>query len=423
MWMNFRGMFESIFGKGGGSQKIAKQMDGYFKTLTAYDPVFTTWDGRLYETLLVRASIDAVARHASKLSVDVLGGAKQKLRSKIRSGPNGFQTWSQFFYRLATILEMQTTAFIVPVLDDALATVGYFPVLPSKCTIIDVNGEPWVKYEFRTGQTGYVELERCGVMTKHQYQDDLFGAKNGPLGPTMELLHVQNQGIQQGIKNAATFRFMARVNNMIDADDLAKERRRFNEKNLQDESGGILLFPTEYSEIKQLEQKPFSLDADQQKIIETNVFYYFGVNEDVLMNRAVGDQWAAFYDGKLEPFAVQASEVMTDMTFTRREIGAGNAIAISANRLQYASTQEKLQVSAQMADRGIMNRNEIREIWGLPPIEGGDVFLVRGEYKDPDKVEVSDAGNETGSEAGDAGTVPDIQAESGTGGGVEPGAV
>ena len=76
-----------------------------------------------------------------------------------------------------------------------------------------------------------------------------------------------------------------------------------------------------------------------------------------------------------------------------------------------------------MADRGIMNRNEIREIWGLPPIEGGDTFLVRGEYKDPDKVEVSDAGNETGSEAGDAGTVPDIPAESGTGSGVEPGAV
>ena len=107
------------------------------------------------------------------------------------------------------------------------------------------------------------------------------------------------------------------------------------------------------------------------------------------------DQLVAFYDGKLEPFAVQASEAMTDMTFTRREIGAGNAIVISANRLQYASTHEKLQVSAQMADRGIMNRNEIREIWGLPPIEGGDIFLVRGEYKDPDKVEVSDAGNET----------------------------
>ena len=123
----------------------------------------------------------------------------------------------------------------------------------------------------------------------------------------------------------------------------------------------------------------------QMKLIQQNVFNYFGVNEDVLQNKAVGDQWAAFYDGKLEPIAVQLSQAMTAMCFTRREIAQGNMVTVSANRLQYASTKEKLDVSAQMADRGIMNRNEIREIWGLPPIEGGDSFLVRGEYKDPDK--------------------------------------
>jgi hypothetical protein len=121
------------------------------------------------------------------------------------------------------------------------------------------------------------------------------------------------------------------------------------------------------------------------KLIQENVFNYFGVNMDVLQNKAVGDSWAAFYDGKLEPIAVQLSQAMTRMSFTRREIAQGNSVTVSANRLQYASTKEKLDVSSQMADRGIMNRNEIREIWGLPPIEGGDAFLVRGEYKDPDR--------------------------------------
>ena len=415
-------MFESIFGKGGGT-KQGKEAAGFFKTLTAYQPVFTTWDGALYENLLVRASIDAIARHASKLSVDMQGGAKPKMRTRIRSGPNPWMTWSQYFYRLTTILEMQTTAWIIPLLDEDLNTVGYFPALPTQTSILDVNGEPWVEYKFNDGQTGYIELERCGILTRFQYQDDLFGGGNRPLRPTMELLHMQTQGIQEGIKNSATFRFMARVNNMIDPGDLAKERKRFNEQNLQGESGGILLFPVEYSDIKQLEQKPFSLDADQQKIIETNVFYYYGVNEDVLLNKAVGDQWAAFYDGKLEPLAIQYSEVMTSMTFSRREIGAGNMITISANRLQYASTKEKLDVSAQMADRGIMNRNEIREIWGLPPIEGGDSFLVRGEYKDPDKGAEEIAGNETGTEAGDAGTLPDVAPAAGEGSGVEPGTV
>jgi len=34
-----------------------------------------------------------------------------------------------------------------------------------------------------------------------------------------------------------------------------------------------------------------------------------------------------------------------------------------------------------MCDRGIMTINEAREILQLPPIENGDVFILRGEYK------------------------------------------
>lgn len=56
----------------------------------------------------------------------------------------------------------------------------------------------------------------------------------------------------------------------------------------------------------------------------------------------------------------------------------------TSNRLQYMTTQEKLNVSADLADRGILSFNEIREIWNLPPIEGGDVRVIRGEYYNAD---------------------------------------
>ena len=43
---------------------------------------------------------------------------------------------------------------------------------------------------------------------------------------------------------------------------------------------------------------------------------------------------------------------------------------------------DKLNVSAQMADRGLMTRNEIRQIWNLPPLPSdiGDALPIRGEY-------------------------------------------
>ena len=391
------GLFDKIFGP----KNALKNADGYFKTLTAYMPVFQSWGGKLYESELIRASIDAIARHGSKLVIDVQGTARPKLRTRMKGGPNSWMTYSQFLYRLITIREMQNNAFIVPVLgSDPDDIQGYFPILPSRTTLMDVNGEPWYEYTFNNGQKGYIEADRVGVLNRFQYEDDFYGDDNRALSATMDLISMQQQGIKEGIKNSATFRFMARLSNFVKPEDLRKERERFNRENMQGESGGILLMPNQYVDAKQIDQKPFIVDADQMKLIQESVFNYFGVNMDILQNKAVGDTWAAFYDGKLEPLAVQLSEALTKMTFTRREISTGNMITVTSNRLQYASTKEKLDVSAQMADRGIMNRNEIREIWGLPPIEGGERFLVRGEYKDPeeDKEQVTVIGGDSDAE-------------------------
>ena len=136
--------------------------------------------------------------------------------------------------------------------------------------------------------------------------------------------------------------------------------------------------------------------------INKSVFEYFGVNEDVLTNKAYGDAWAAFYEGAIEPFAIQFSEVMTKMLFTLREQSTGNAVMATANRLQYRSNKDKLEVSAQMLDRGIMSINDVREIWNMPPVDGGDVRIVRGEYYNADeKIAVqneSEDGNEEGNQ-------------------------
>ena len=371
------GLFDKIFKRPVPNGKN----QGFFQTLTAYTPAFTTWGGQLYESELVRAAINARATHISKLQVQVQGGAKPKLKTKLKAGPNEWQTWGQFLYRLATILDVNNTAFVVPVMDDYLEVSGIFPVLPTNCEIVQYNGEPWLRYHFQTGQCASIEMRYCGIMTKFQYEDDFFGDNNSALRPTMELINIQNQAISEGVKSSATFRFMAKMNNFAKPEDLAKERKRFTRENLQGE-GGVLLFPNNYSDIQQIKSNPFVVDAEQMRLIQTNVYNYFGVNEDVLQNKAYGDKWSAFYEGAVEQFAIQFSEVATKMLFTDRERAAGAFVMATANRLQYMSNAEKLNVSAQMADRGIMNRDEIREIWNLPPLPNGQgqAYTIRGEY-------------------------------------------
>lgn len=379
------GLFQKLWGNR--PSKSAAAAASYFRTLTGYAPVFTNWHGCLYESALVRSAIDVRARHISKLKADIMGTAKPKLRTRLKQSPNEWQTWGQFLYRLSTILDMQNTAFIVPVFGEYDEITGYYPVLPSQCSIIDVHGEPFLRYRFSSGETAAVELLSCGILTKFQYQDDFFGSSNAALTPTMELIHLQDQAITEAVKNSNTYRFMARINNFTKPEDLAKERKRFSRENFEADGGGILLFPNTYSDIKQLSQTSYTVDKEQAAQIQNNVYSYFGVNEDVLQSKAYGDAWQAFYEGCIEPFAIQFSDVMTKCIYTPVERTNGNGIMLTSNRLQYMSTTEKLKVASQMMDRGVFSVNEVREIFNAAPVDGGDVRTIRGEYKRTEELE------------------------------------
>lgn len=379
------------------SEKALTDAKALFQTFTAYTPVFTSWGGAIYESEIVRAAIDARARHMSKLKVETFGTANPSLQAKLRLGPNAWQTWSQFLYRTSTILDVQNTAFIVPVFDERMVITGVFPVLPTMCTLVEYDDEVWLRYQFASGQYAAVEFRKCAVLTRHQYKSDFFGDTNQPLHETMQLLHIQNQGIEEGVKNAATFRFMATLNNFSKPADLKRERERFTDLNLsaESEAGGFLLFPNTYTNIKQVDVKPYSVDPAQSEQIRENVFNYYGVNTGVLQNSAKAEDLEAFFDGGIEPFAIQISEAMTKMLFSERERAQGSYLIASANRLQYMSTTQKVQMAKELGDRGAILIDEIRELFNYAPLPdgSGQVAPIRGEYKATNELSGDDAGN------------------------------
>lgn len=377
------GLFDVFFKN---RPKPRGQFKGEFKMLNGYEPKFTTWNGEIYESELIRQAINARATHISKLKFDIQGSARPALQNKLGKGPNQYQTWSQFLYRLSTILDVHNTAFICPVYDKYGEPSGIVVPLPTRCEVVQYGDTPYLRYEFSWGERAAIEMEYCGIMTKFQYKSDFFGENNHALFPTMDLIHIQNQGIEEAVKSSATYRFYAQVNNFSKADDLAKERKRFSEENFgkDSEGGGLLLFPNTYQNINQVKAQPYTVQADEMKLIEKNVYQYFMVNEDILQNKAFGDAWSAFYEGAIEPFAIQFSEVLTKMLFTFRE-QANNSVTLTANRMMYMSNKDKLELSSQMLDRGIMSINDVREIWNLEPVDGGDVRIIRGEYWNADE--------------------------------------
>ena len=370
------GAFEKLFGK----YKLKKALGSWFQMLDGYTPAWTTFDGGVYEMELTRACIHTFATHCSKLQPEVTGPDSRGVKAMLDGKPNLFMTSAQFLYKTATIYEAQNTCFIVPLLDQYDRLAGYYPVNPASTEVRELNGEPFMVYTFGNGEKAAIELSRVGVISKYLYQNDLIGEDNSVLNPTLQLLATQNQGITEGIKNSASFRFMATVNNFAKAKDLANERKNWVAENLGSDSGGLALFPNTYTDVKQIESAAQIVDPEQMKLVQNRAFIYFGSNEDILLNKAVGDGWSAYYEGKVEPFAIQLSQAMTAMTYTQNERTRKNAIVWSANRLQYMTNTDKLQVSSQMFDRGILSTNAVMDIWNLPHVPDGDKRYIRKEY-------------------------------------------
>jgi len=366
-----------------------------FKLLTAYEPIFHDYRGSIYESALVRSAIEAKARHISKLKVEMQGEAQPYLKSKIKHKPNDWMTWPQFLARCSTILDCTNNLFIVPVQDKYLETIGFFPVLPDRVKLLeDKNGKMWLRYTFRNHQSGIVEFDRCAYMNKHQFQSDFYGDSNRALNNTMDLIAIQDQGIKEAVKNSASYRFIAKVNNFTAPEDLAEERARFTRENLSGENGGLLLFPNTYSDIKQVTDSAYRVDTDQMKLIQKNVYDYFGVNEEIIQGKAESDQLDAFFNSAVEPFAIALSESLSKAIYTDRERSFGNHVYVNANRLQYMSQTAKVTVAKELGDRGILTINEIRELFNYAPLPDGDVAFIRGEYKPVEEKVVNEDGTD-----------------------------
>ena len=126
-------------------------------------------NGQIYDSEIVRSAIDARARHISKLRVEIYGSANPPLRNKLKHAPNEWQTWSQFLYRLSTILDNTNTAFIVPVIDEYGITTGVYPILPQTFQLVQYQDKPFIRFQLANGKFASIELERVGIMTKFQF--------------------------------------------------------------------------------------------------------------------------------------------------------------------------------------------------------------------------------------------------------------
>lgn len=366
----------------------ANNMNESLTTFTTRAPIFSSFQGSIYEMELTRSIIHAKAKHTAKLSPHIEGNAYKELANTLKFKPNEFQSTYDFLYRLRTLYEVDTYAFIIPLMsDDNLSIKGFYPLKAEQVEIMEYNGVVFLKYSFLDGTKAAIEYDRVGVLSKMNYNEDFLGDGNGVLNETLSLLDVQKQGVQDAIKQSARIDFMARLGGTVRPEDIERERKNFTQANLsRDNKSGVMMFDQKYIEVKQIEHKSYIPDEKQMSYVKNNLFSYFGINEDILQNKYNEDIWNAFYEGEIEPFAVQLSLAMTNMLFTSKEKAYNNYVHFSANRLQYASNKTKLDVSQTLFDRGIFGTHEVADIWNMPKT-GENKRYIRKEYAEMDRLD------------------------------------
>lgn len=373
----------------------SKILTQQFKLLNGYTPIFTSYTGGLYEMELTRSAIETIATHCSKLNpvINVKEYKYKNLKGLLATKPNSLMTTQQFLARLVTILLCENNAFIVPIYTDKSGTeiVGLYPVRSVGSRIVELDGIDYLVYKIGNEEL-IEEYSRVGHLKKHYYKKEYSGESNAALQPTMDLIYTQNEGIKVGIKNNASIRFLARLTNTIAPEHLKKERDALTEANLKnDNNGGIMIFDNKYADVQSITNSPFIVNDKQSELIKKNVFNYFHVSEKVIQNQASEDEWNAFYEGCIEPIAIQISQVLTNMLIEEKDIIKGGNVILESSKLQFASNSTKLNVSEKLFDRGILCINQIMDIWNLPHVENGDKRYIRKEYtevNDLDKQEV-----------------------------------
>lgn len=354
--------------------------------VNGYTPSFTTYSGGVYEMDLTVSAIHAFAKHVSKANPKVLGNGYKNLATQFQFKMNDEMTTSQFLYRAATIYKCENNVFIIPITDDYGFIIGWYPVSTIGSKIVIVKNEKMLSFRVNSSEK-IIPYKEVIHLKSHHYSSELFGDSNRSLSSTMDLIDIQNQGITNGIKQSSFIRFIAKIAQNLKPEDVARERDRLAKSNLSIENNsGVFMFDQKYEDVKQVDSKPFIVDAEQSSYIRTNVYNYFGVNENILQNKFDEIGWGSYYEGEIEPFLIQLSQAMTVKMFTDKELAYKNQILWESSRLQYADTNTKLNLITQLYDRGFLTHNQGLEIMNLPKRLDGDKYFIRLEYTDTDNL-------------------------------------
>lgn len=352
---------------------------------------FYSWNGKMYQSDIVRACVHPKVKAIGKLTprhirntydpkTHEVSGIEVNPEPYMRfllEEPNPYMTMQKLLEKVGAQLALNRNAFILIIRDNNGFPTELYPIPAAEADFKIIDGEPYLKCYFNNGHWYTFRYSDIIHLREDYNENDIFGTGIAEaLAPLMEIVTATDQGIVKAIKNSSIIRWLLKFTTSMRREDLEKQAKEFSESFLAiQNSTGVAAIDSK-TEAKQIDPKDYVPNAAQMDRTVERIRSLFNTNGKIVQSNFTGDEWTAYYEQEIEPVAIDLNSNFTIRLFTRKQRSFGNKVVFGAINLTTASMSEKLGLQA-MVDRGAMIPNEWRAILGLAPIEGGDKPIRR----------------------------------------------
>lgn len=368
-----RSLFNMIFGNKSQTNTVTKTE---LQLLSGYNAKFTTISSNIYDSKVARQCIDRIATHCAKLIPkhiqDSIGNnIKGEINFLLQNEPNPLMNTYDFIYKTISILYTDSNAFVYIAKDKDGFITGFYPVLALNYDLLqDRSNNLYLKFNFVNGKEytlPYLELIHLRLFYN---KNDIFGTSNKLLLTDIESAHTASEGIKNAIKTSNNLKGIIKYDAVLKEKDIKASKEAFVRDflNLENESGIAAIDGK--GDFKEINLKPITLDKDQLERVNYNIFDYFGISEKIVNNSYSSEEWNAFFEGVIEPRAIQMSGAFTNKIFSYKARRDGHKIVFTTNRLQYASLSNKINLIKVAGAFGLLTKDDGREILDMAPLGG-----------------------------------------------------
>ena len=338
---------------------------------------FSSFSGTAYGSAAFRSAVDAIGRHMAKLQAH---SDNRTLESLLASAPNAYMSGYDLLYKTAAAYFTHNNAFILLQSDDNGNITAIYPITPQSV-------------EFRPGSDGALYLECLFAdgrqvtfaysdiihLRRHFLTNDLLGDNNAPLYPLLDTAETLNQGISASVKNGTSIRGILKFTSLVNPAQVKAEKEQFVTDYFNPANSGGIAATDQRFDFVPTNVTPYSVPKDQIEAVNRQIYDYLGVGESIINGTYTEDEFSAFYESSVEPFALQLTQEF--------KLKCGVEITFTAERMEFSSADTKIKLLHEAAPLGLITINEARKLLALPPVDDGDRRLQSLNYVSAEKAD------------------------------------